>query len=72
MHLSKIEVEKIRKSYPKGLRVELVSMDDFQAPPIGTKGIVRGVDDMGSILVSWENGSRLNVIYGIDNIKIIP
>ena len=30
-------VEQVRKEYPVGTRVELVQMDDFQAPPIGTK-----------------------------------
>ncbi len=59
-------VERIRKEYPKGSRVELVKMDDLQAPPIGTKGTVRGVDDTASIMVSWDNGSNLNVIYGED------
>lgn len=59
-------VEQIRKEYPIGARVELVRMDDFQAPPIGTKGTVRGVDDTASIMVSWDNGSSLNVIYGED------
>lgn len=59
-------VERIRKEYPKGSRVELVKMDDLQAPPIGTKGTVRGVDDTASIMVSWDNGSNLNVIFGED------
>lgn len=57
-------VERIKKQYPVGCRVELVRMDDVQAPPIGTKGIVYGVDDSGSILVNWDNGSGLNVVYG--------
>ena len=52
--------------YPKGARVELVHMDDPQAPPIGTKGTVLGVDDVGSILVAWDNGSGLNVAFGED------
>ena len=59
-------VEGIRKEYPAGTRVELTCMDDFQAPPIGTKGTVNGVDDTGSIMVSWDNGSHLNVVYGED------
>lgn len=59
-------VERIRKQYPVGCRVELVRMDDIQAPLIGTKGIVIGVDDTGSIMVRWENGSSLNVVYGED------
>ena len=38
MFPSKEIVEKLKKEYPKGTRVQLVAMDDFQAPPIGTKG----------------------------------
>jgi hypothetical protein len=63
---SRETVERIRKQYPVGCRVELVRMDDIQAPPIGTKGVVTGVDDIGSILVHWDNGSSLNVVYGED------
>lgn len=37
-----------------------------QAPPIGTKGTVRGVDDIGSIMVRWDNGCTLSVAYGED------
>lgn len=62
-------VESIRRQYPAGSRVELVQMDDAQAPPIGTKGTVIGVDDTGSIMVSWDNGSGLNVIYGEDVVR---
>lgn len=64
-------VEKVRAEYPVGTRVELVQMDDFQAPPVGTKGTVRGVDDTASIMVNWDNGSHLNVIYGEDTCKKI-
>lgn len=64
-------VEKVRAEYPAGTRVELVHMDDFQAPPVGTKGTVRGVDDTASIMVNWDNGSNLNVIYGEDSCKKI-
>jgi hypothetical protein len=49
--------------------LELLQMDDVQAPPIGTKGTVTGVDDTGSLLVNWDNGSGLNVIYGVDRVK---
>ncbi|BAL01360.1 hypothetical protein OBV_41610 [Oscillibacter valericigenes Sjm18-20] len=59
-------VECIRKQYPVGCRVELLSMDDVQAPPIGTKGTVRYVDDIGSLGVAWDNGSSLQVVYGED------
>ncbi len=63
---SKAVVEVLRRQYPVGTRVELVLMDDPQAPPIGTKGTVKGVDDIGSIMVRWDNGSTLSVAYGED------
>lgn len=56
----------LRVCYPAGTRVELIRMDDPQAPPVGTKGTVLGVDDVGSILVAWDNGSGLNVAFGED------
>lgn len=62
-------VERIKSEYPAGTRVELTCMDDFQAPPIGTKGTVTGVDDTGSIMVDWDNGSHLSVVYGADSCK---
>lgn len=66
---NKETIEMLRKRYPTGTRVELEKMDDVQAPPMGTKGTVIGVDDTGSILVSWDNGSRLNVIFGEDRCR---
>ena len=63
---SKETVERVRLRYPAGCRVELVQMDDPQAPPAGTFGTVLGVDDTGSIMVRWDNGSGLNVVYGKD------
>lgn len=63
---SRETVERIRKQYPVGCRVELLRMDDAQAPPIGTKGTVRYVDDIGSLGVAWDNGSSLQVVYGED------
>lgn len=59
-------VVRIRRQFPVGCRVELLRMDDVQAPPIGTKGTVTGVDDTASIMVNWDNGSGLNVVYGED------
>lgn len=64
-------VEEIRKRYPKGSRVALVFMDDTQAPPVGTLGTILGVDDIGSLMVEWDNGSHLNVIYGEDKVRIV-
>lgn len=63
---SREAVEKMRRDYPRGCRVELVKMDDPQAPPMGTEGTVAGVDDTGSVMVSWDNGSGLSVVFGED------
>ena len=62
-------VDRIRREFPAGCRVELLQMDDVQAPPIGTIGTVIGVDDTGSIMVRWDNGSGLNVVYGEDRCR---
>lgn len=59
-------VEQIRKDYPVGCKVRLCRMDDAFAPPIGTIGEIIGVDDTGSLLVKWQNGSSLNVVFGED------
>lgn len=68
---SKEEVSRIRHMYPVGTRVRLIRMDDFQAPPPGTMGTVRGVDDTGSLLMRWDTGGRLNVILDEDEVEIV-
>ena len=59
-------LERLRQEYPVGSRVILRKMNDPFAPPIGTQGEIWGVDDTGSLLVKWSNGSSLNVLYGVD------
>ena len=45
------QLKRLRETYPAGTRVELIQMDDQQAPPTGTKGTVTGVDDTGSLQI---------------------
>ncbi len=59
----------LRNQYPPGCTVELVHMDDSQAPMRGTKGKVLHIDDSGTIHVAWESGSTLGIIPGIDMIR---
>lgn len=66
---NKETVERLRREFPTGTRVQLVKMDDVQAPPVGTQGTVQGVDDTGSLLMRWDTGSGLNVVYGEDVVK---
>lgn len=66
MFSSKEIVETVRKRYLVGCHIRLVKMDDVQAPPIGTLGTVYDIDDTSSLLVNWDDGSGLNVVYGED------
>ena len=71
MIITKEKLKYLRGIYTPGTRVRLEYMDDIQAPPIGTLGTVRGVDDIGSIMVQWDNGSSLSVVYGHDRCKVL-
>ena len=66
------QLKHLREIYTPGTRVELAIMEDPQAPPPGTLGTVTGVDDTGSILVNWDNGSSLNVLWKVDVVWKIP
>lgn len=59
----------LQEQFPQGAQVELLRMDDPQAPPIGTRGTVIGVDDIGSIMVAWDSGGSLHVLYGVDKCR---
>ncbi len=64
-------VDCIRKAYPKGCRVVLDCMDDPQAPPAGSQATVKGVDDIGSVMCSWDKGGSLSMVYGEDRYHAI-
>lgn len=69
--ISPTALHALRSQFTPGTRVELLQMEDTQAPPVGTKGTVIGVDGTGSLMVRWDNGSSLNVLYGIDRCRTI-
>lgn len=66
---NKEQIEMLRKEYPAGTKVELLAMDDKQAPPVGTIGEVMAVDDIGQLVMKWQNGSGLNLIPGVDSFR---
>ena len=66
-----LNVEAVKVAYPSGTRVQLVQMDANGRRRLGTKGTVICVDDIGNLHVDWDNGSRLNVAYGKDNVLIL-
>lgn len=67
----KRKIIRLKEKFPKNTRLKLISMDAIQAPPSGTFGTVLGVDDIGMILVKWDNGSTLSLIPEEDKFKIV-
>ena len=62
--------ESTKKMYPPGTRIELISMKDPYAPvPAGTRGTVKFVDSMGTILPEWDNNPTLGVVPGEDSFR---
>lgn len=63
-------VDRVRKQYPIGTRVELITMTDpYSTLRPGDQGTVDFVDDTATIFVFWDKGSTLGVVYGEDAIK---
>lgn len=67
---SEEKIKELREQYPVGTRIKLLSMDDPQAPPSGSLGTVRGVDDSGGILMNWDSGGSLKLFPDEDKFEI--
>lgn len=63
--------EEMLLRYPIGTRVKLIQMDDVQAPLPGTFGTIINIDDIGDLMVTWDDGSSLKLIVGIDAFEVI-
>lgn len=61
--------EDIRQIYPAGTRIVLLSMDDPQAVPVGTRGTVKNIDDMAHIDMEWDNGRTLSLVPLVDSFR---
>ena len=69
---SKSYLEQLRKKYPAGTKLQLISMRDEKYPILpGTIGVVTHIDDMGSIHMKWQNGSSLALIPEVDSFKVV-
>ena len=65
-------VERIRKRYPVGCRVELVRMTDpYTKLKPGDRGTVAMVDSIGTVFVNWDCGSGLGIVCGEDSCRIL-
>jgi hypothetical protein len=71
--LSRETTVRLRETYTKGLRVELVQMDNdpYSTLRPGDRGTVDHVDDSGTIFVKWDSGSGLGCLWIIEHLMII-
>ncbi len=72
-HIKPETLKRLRETYPPGTRVELDHMDDPYNRKLttGSRGTVVAVDDIGTIHVAWDCGSRLGVCYGEDACHVV-
>lgn len=69
---SKAYLERLRKVYPPGTKIRLISMQDEKYPVLpGTIGEVLFVDDAGSIHTKWQNGSSLALLPEVDEFRVL-
>ena len=62
--------KRLRETYKPGTRIVLNHMGSDPRPiPDGSRGTVVGVDDIGSIMVKWDCGRGLSLIYGEDSFR---
>ena len=55
-----------------GDRIELIyTSDPFTSLSPGAQGTVLFVDDIGTIHVRWDNGSRLGLVPGEDQYRLL-
>jgi hypothetical protein len=66
-----MNAEMNKRLYKVGQRVELIEMDDIQAPAPHTMGRIMFVDDIGQIHVLWDNGSTLALNTDYDEFIIL-
>lgn len=65
------KVELLRQRYPEGTRICLDHMEDLCPVESGTKVTIIGVDDIGSVMVKWDNGRTLNLLPDEDKFHTI-
>lgn len=60
------------KDQLRGKRIELISTSDpYTELKPGDRGNVDFVDDMGTIHVTWDNGSTLGLVPGEDQYRFL-
>ena len=69
---NKAYLENLRKQYPVGTKIQLISMRNEKYPILpGTIGEVTHIDDLGCIHMKWQNGCSLALIPEVDSFKVL-
>lgn len=62
----------LRERYPKGTRIELLSMGDDPHPIMpGTRGTVDVIDDIATVHCTFDNGRQIGLAYGEDHFRAL-
>ena len=60
-------LKQLKEYYKSGTRVMLIRMNDpYTHIPVGTMGVVTGVDDLGTVHTVWSNGCTLGIVFNED------
>ena len=71
--MNRDKVKQLRARYPKGTRIQLISIEDpYTSIAPGTEGEIAFIDDTGSVHEKWDNGSMLALIPGEDSFRVLP
>lgn len=67
------QVNQIKDQYPIGTVIELTADMDDPYHPIeqGMRGEIVAIDDTGTFMMKWQNGSSLGVLPFEDSFKVI-
>lgn len=68
--MSRLNIEELRKEYPKGTRIELIYVKD-QSLPQGTKGTIRLVESTGLIIFVSDKKERIKLNLEYDDFEVI-
>lgn len=64
-------IDILRRLYPPGTQLQVVSMKGDRGPAPGTKGIVLEISKNGNIHMRWETRDHEHLIPGLDRFMII-
>ncbi|MCG1130889.1 MULTISPECIES: DUF4314 domain-containing protein [Staphylococcus] len=68
--MNQSQINLLKKHYKKGNRVQLLSCKnsckDNHQLRVGDRGTIKKIDDLGQLQVTWDNGSQIPLIYGVD------